>query len=248
MSRFVKLFIIVMGIGVATTKPAFPQSFTPLYPPNSEQSLVAYCYDQYGFIVPNCDVTIYTGVFLYTNGHFHDSIGHPFGSAFPAAGNTGCCGLAVVLTTTIVGQAEGIGACATYCSELDYGVGYLLYFVDENALWSLRGATANHGSNLYNHWATAEMSTGIYNTASQFSQAHPEVGRIGLNDMALVYGGKFDINSDWMSPHIDHDLGRAVDINLVPQELAVEFKDTCLLQGASFAQVEYTPYHIHCRW
>ena len=149
-----------------------------------------------------------------------------------------------------MGQEEAIAVCSDTCGTYNYAVGYLdLSFVAGNSLWTLTGGnTTNHGDNNYNHWATSALSNGINNTASQFLQNHPEVGQIALNDMALPISGKFDLNNDWASPHADHDRGGAVDVNAVPTSLADEFVNLCYSNGASFAQVETSPYHIHCRW
>ncbi len=105
-----------------------------------------------------------------------------------------------------------------------------------------------HGDDNFDHWATSDLSNGIFNTATLFLQAHPDVGQIALNDMALPIGGKFDLNDDWISPHADHDRGGAVDVNGVSTTLASEFVNDCYVYGASFAQVEPSPYRIHCRW
>jgi hypothetical protein len=124
-----------------------------------------------------------------------------------------------------------------------------LNFVQANSLWTLVGGnTTNHGDNNFNHWAIGSLSSGIFNTAQTFLQVHPDVGQIALNDMALPIGGKFDIQQNWMSPHADHDRGAAVDVNAVPMELADEFVGYCWSYGATCAQVETSPYHIHCRF
>ena len=36
---------------------------------------------------------------------------------------------------------------------------------------------------------------------------------LGINDMSLIWGGLFDIDDDWMTPHITHRKGTSADID-----------------------------------
>jgi hypothetical protein len=79
--------------------------------------------------------------------------------------------------------------------------------------------------------------------------------------MALPFGGKFDINRSWDSPHQWHDRELAVDIATtggnacptqgsggIPTGLEDVFVRQCLNQGADPARTHSVSNHIHCNW
>ncbi len=51
-----------------------------------------------------------------------------------------------------------------------------------------------------------------------------DTGIMRLNDMSLPWGGLFDIDIDWSTPHSLHRVGKSVDIeNIVTKDTAVTF-------------------------
>ena len=140
-----------------------------------------------------------------------------------------------------------------------YAVGYSdIYWVEEKPQWIHIGATFQHGnSNSYNHWMTSYAAYQIWYTAIDFLSNHPEQGKIAVNDMALPFGGLFDITGDWEPKHWEHGRGTAVDVRGntqlygIPDDQQDEFVALCKLKGAIEAQIEYrgeAQQHIHCRW
>jgi hypothetical protein len=63
-----------------------------------------------------------------------------------------------------------------------------------------------------NHYGTASTVTNAGNVADAYYVATGEL--LGINDMSLVWGGLFDINGDWSTPHGSHRKGMSVDIDL----------------------------------
>jgi len=143
--------------------------------------------------------------------------------------------------------------CASYCDYIDYAVGYNIYWVSDHGIWTLTGARVEHGNSVnYNHWMTSNAAYGIYDTTVDYQAAHP--GLVLANDMALPFGGKFDINGGWATNfHSNHDMGTSVDINGIPIANEVQFTDLCkIIHFAADARVEVNAVtgarHIHCRW
>ena len=100
------------------------------------------------------------------------------------------------------------------------------------------------------------MKDRIYYTAVEFLAQHPSQGKIAVNDMALPFGGIFDINQNWGPLHSQHSRGKAVDVRgngalySIPSNLQPEFTDTCDDKGAveSIIRGSGSNRHIHCRW
>jgi len=157
----------------------------------------------------------------------------------------------------MIGHDEYLSACAQICSSYSYRVGWTdIYWVEEKPEWIHVGQTPQHqNSNSYNHWMTSQAAYGIWYTAKAFLLRFPSQGKIAVNDMALPYGGLFDIAGQWEPSHWNHYRGKAVDVAVgsgaygIPDSNANTFVDTCVLTGgAMYGQVETTPLHIHCEW
>lgn len=54
----------------------------------------------------------------------------------------------------------------------------------------------------------------IYYATLDYLAVHPEISQICTNDMALPFGGKFDLGQDWQSPHSQHDRGQPLTLQL----------------------------------
>jgi hypothetical protein len=241
------LTLIAVTLALIGSPLARGQVYSPLYPPSSTQNLYAYCYYYDGSIVYNCTVAIGSGAYYNTNGHFHNT-SRPYSTVSPTSGNTGGSGyVPVTLTTKIIGQAETAFACAYTCGYFDYAVGYGDIYWTDNAIFTLVGGnTTNHGDNTFNHWMMSDAAYAIYYTCGDYIAASGAASCV-LNDMALPFGGKFDINQNWTSPHITHDRGRAVDINSVPPGNVAQFLGFCTAHGAVEALQEANG-SLHCRF
>jgi hypothetical protein len=228
-----------------------------LYNPETTNLAYAYCVNSAGEVVPNCDVTLSNGYYFSTAQHNHTNASRPVSTLMPTAGNTGSVGLPVLISTTQVGQVEGVFVCADLCSVTIVYVGYF-DFADlaSGSNYVLIGATTIHPNN---HWGTSATLTGIQNVASTYHSEYPANAVIAINDIGLPIGGIFDLNENWVGPHDSHGPGRAVDVrgngrtNSVPRIPAVQsrFREICKLKGATLAlheAVGTTNEHFHCQW
>jgi hypothetical protein len=152
-----------------------------------------------------------------------------------------------------------------YTNWVNFGVGYPLLWNDHPEQgWVKVGATVEHGNtNSANHWMAECAAYGIYYTTIDYKAAHPEQTQIGMNDMSLSFGGKFDLKengySRWQNSvyHVSHNWGSAADIRnngeaySIPPENGYDFAGVCALKGAMEALVRdpnTSNQHIHCRW
>src|SRR5687767_11445275 len=94
------------------------------FQPQSANVVFAYCFNQAGEVVPNCNVTISNGYYFVPVQHNHTVPSPPLSVILPASGNTGTSGLPVLIGTTQVGQVEAAIVCADLCTITDYYVGY----------------------------------------------------------------------------------------------------------------------------
>ncbi|MEW5950356.1 MAG: hypothetical protein AB1637_00520 [Elusimicrobiota bacterium] len=76
--------------------------------------------------------------------------------------------------------------------------------------YSLVGQTDIHPSN---HWVISDFKTDLENIGKLWKQRCPKSDVLYYNDASLIWGGLFDINGNWNSPHIGHDAGLHIDIS-----------------------------------
>lgn len=253
------LWLTVVGIALGLTVSAPAQPL--IAPSTTNTNFVVVCLDQFGNVVPNCNVTVGSGVVLNSNGHFHDSPTRPIGTITPTSGNTGTTGLPITIRTTQVGQQEVVISCIpTRCDASPYNVGHgdLFMLAPGDGYQLVGGNTTMHGDDRFNHFGTSTMISGILNTVFGHLAAHPTQGRVALNDMALPIGGIFDLNRNWVGPHHNHSRGTAVDVRgnslafAIPLALQNEFVQRCRDNGATLAMTEFPANdpnrHIHCQW
>ena len=62
-----------------------------------------------------------------------------------------------------------------------------------------------------NHWARPGVREALEASASKFNSATSGFP-IYVNDVAMTWGGVFDIKFNWKDPHIQHSYGFAVDV------------------------------------
>lgn len=229
-----------------------------------------------GRVIPSCPMEVWTVPFPNSNAHFHNqnrpsskistSSGGPFTNSWINI-TTDTSGFRTIYAqTTQIGQQEMIVACpaggGSLCATREYHVRYNdIYWVEEKPEWiHIGGNTTGHGGNQYNHWMTSAAAWGLYRTAQQFLSEHPEQGKIAVNDMALPWGGRFDIEATrrWTGDHSSHGRGTSVDIRAspsgaytIPYPLYYRFEQLCRDYGARYARVEdpdnvRNNRHIHC--
>jgi len=255
------------------------QSYSPIYAPSSSISGGGYqCVNQYNNApLPYAYFTVNTAVYLYTNSHLHDDPSHVYSSIKPTSGYADSNGVfRPTLTTSLVGQAETLLISCTYAgntayANANYAVGYNdVYYNDHSAIWvkiggSDTGGGTNHGTTTSNRYMQSGPAYDLYYATLGYLIA-TGVSKVCVNDMALPFGGKFDICNQaglctsgvtpWQSPHSQHDRGTAVDVAAsagqgcaaaggsgvnVPQ-----FINYCVLNGA-LAQYSYNEgNHAHC--
>jgi hypothetical protein len=239
-----------IAAGLLVAMVGLSQAYSPLFALSSGTPMVLYCVDLYGRVQPNCAVSVTAAYYPNTNAHTHNSPGAPLSTATPSSGYTGSDGgLHFILATTIVGHAEYLEGCTYYaCDVYQYAVGGAgIYWVSDHGIWIQNGAKAIHGNSVsYNHWMTSNAAYGIYNTTVAYQGQYP--GLVYSNDMSLPYGGRFDLNANWVEPHTSsHDLGLSADIDNIPQGNVNTFFMWCQRKGAVDWRQEPNG-SPHCRW
>jgi hypothetical protein len=212
-----------------------------------------------------------------TNAHLHESSSHPWSTlectdsdqCTPSAGqdiyaNTTWRGsIEHRVATTLVGQAER--ECVyTYGSTrcYDHVAGYNdVYYNNHEEIW-LRiggdetGGGTGHGSTYYNRYMMTNPAYGLYYATYDYLADHPGQEKVCTNDMALPFGGKFDIDQNWGSPHTAHDRGTAADVagpggSQCPAAYQVnvdEFLEDCRNHGALSAYSIPEGNHAHANF
>lgn len=82
------------------------------------------------------------------------------------------------------------------------------------------GGTANHpgppmpNESNTNHWGTQALIDSIIDLATAYNNRFANGPNLGFNDMSLPFGGLFDINGNWATPHRTHREGHNVDLRI----------------------------------
>lgn len=246
------------------------QSYSPMYAPQSSHNLTYVCVDQYNNPIPYAYIIAYSGSYLFTNSHFHYIPVPPVTSVTPYGQYTDSTGaFTITLATTLVGRAEALflecsyGGATVYVSA-NYAVGYSdLYYNHHPEIWVTIGGDDTgggtlHGSTDYNRYMRSGLAYGLYYATQSYLAAHSGVSRICTNDMALPFGGKFDINRTWSSPHSQHDRGTAADVAATGTAQCanaggegvdiVDFRARCIANGALTTYSFLEGNHVHCGW
>jgi len=106
---------------------------------------------------------------------------------------------------------------------LDSLHGYVTYY-------NLIGATDYHPAN---HFARPQTIDLLKEIAWKYHVEFPTAEVLNINDISLIWGGKFDVNENWSGDHTYHRYGRQVDIRLwsIPVENRERFKEICCSLG-----------------
>ena len=156
------------------------------FDPDSRNLVFAYCFDDNRQIVPNCDVTLFNGVYAtpYQHNHYNNPA-PPRSQLLPSFGNTGPTGmLPVIIRTTEVGQRERLTVCAVLCTHTNYLVGYWFFLpLWGNTNWVLIGQTTEHP---FNHFGNVLTLVRIARVANTYHSEFPGNEVIGINDISLI--------------------------------------------------------------
>ncbi|PIR18605.1 MAG: hypothetical protein COV48_06600 [Elusimicrobia bacterium CG11_big_fil_rev_8_21_14_0_20_64_6] len=108
--------------------------------------------------------------------------------------------------------------------------------------YTLVGATSKHASN---HYSDSAALKAIPIIASDYKAEFPKDPDLLVNDISLGFGGLFDINGDWQSPHITHRFGSQADVqkSTIPEAHQAKFEEIAKKHGARIL-IEGTHYHL----
>lgn len=76
--------------------------------------------------------------------------------------------------------------------------------------YSLVGSTPSHPSN---HYATADTIASLTSLAKEWREKCSKGRLLQYNDMSLIWGGLFDVNANWKTPHVEHRKGLNLDLS-----------------------------------
>jgi len=147
-------------------------------------------------------------------GHIHAGLGgpqKPAGSLSLTSVNTGATGIGTVLfqagavSGPVVIRATSVGADSARDTLL-VRVPVLQALVQGQSD-TLIGQLGAHP---LNHYGIQAMITRLNALADSFYATYS--ARLYINDMSLSYGGLFDADSNWATPHGEHRVGRDADL------------------------------------
>lgn len=181
--------------------------------------------DASGSPQPGVGITLTAEAVAGSGGHGHE-VGRPTGTfsgagithASPAHGTTGPDGkLAATYKATEFGGVETIKAHLTDTPSVSTSAALEvrvkdLFLAPTSGVPLRYNFTGDTSSHTTNHYASTFTVTGTTTAAvSYFNRTGSHI--LGINDMALVFGGLFDIGGDWRPPHSLHREGRSVDVD-----------------------------------
>jgi len=257
---------------VLTTLVLSAASFAqPFYAPLGTFNESIVCLDQNGHGIPYAWIELTPATYLFTNAHLHDDPTHPISTVSPLYGYANAQGaFAYTMRTTLIGQHEALlSRCiapggGVLHTTFQHRVGYPdLFYNHHESIWRKIGGTdtgknTGHGTTDYNRYMRLDAAYGIYYSTLDYLGAHPNQTRVCTNDMALPWGGKFDIEAlegnPWRNPHVSHDRGTAADVAgptssqcPVAEQLNVaQFVQACVARGAQWNVAHAN--HAHCNW
>jgi hypothetical protein len=204
----------------------------------------------FGAPIPDCEITNNPPAPAEPNtgGHIHSDSGRPLGTLEPLSGNSGSDAFLTVTYTAPIAsgvvRVTGSGFHPTYgFFSGDFTIGILVPGLSElgpGVNYDLVGQTATHPSN---HFGSASLLASLTSLAQTYAAAYPGQ-RLGYNDMSLPYGGLFDINANWSTPHVSHRLGTDVDLRLVPPQQRQALQQMIRSSGISTILVEGNHWHL----
>jgi hypothetical protein len=121
--------------------------------------------------------------------------------------------------------------------------------------YDLVGSTNQHP---VNHNGVLSLNQALVAISSEYATRYSG-DKLQYNDMSLLFGGVFDIEANWHSPHSEHALGLNVDLCMIPgtscTRLVPADRRTALLEmirakntGVLVEKPPLAPYHWHLRY
>lgn len=166
----------------------------------------------------------------FSGGHAHGGAGRDKGTLSGdgacdqpekncATATTGSNGYAsfTFMAPAVSGEHTVTAACINpVCNNTDTGkidvkVPGLHTIPDDPELYVLIGGEANKKHH-DNHYLTENAFSQLLVLAINYHVLHPKEPLLHLNDASLEWGGRFDINGDWKSPHGKHRRGVVIDV------------------------------------
>lgn len=71
---------------------------------------------------------------------------------------------------------------------------------------------AKPGVHPSNHFGTSAMNAALRQLAADYAATCPGAAALSYNDMSLPWGGLFDLNQNWKTPHEEHRSGNNIDV------------------------------------
>lgn len=182
----------------------------------------------------------------FSGGHQHS--GRPLGSFGATSGTTNANGTFQTTYTAsafgggevIRGTVSGVNGDATLTVAVSG-----LVALGAHSSYRLVGTTTSHPSN---HYGTLEANSRLIWISDTYAATYPG-GVLDYNDQSLVQGGLFDVGPPkgvlWMSPHVEHRLGRNCDVpkSPVPQARWSVLEDIFLDNALNFLD-EVNHWHL----
>ena len=136
----------------------------------------------------------------------------------------------------VSGEHTVTAACVNpACTNTDTGkinvkVAGLIQIPSEPSIYALIGGEADKKHH-DNHYLTDNALSQLVVVAINYHFLYPNEPVLHLNDASLVWGGLFDKDGDWDTPHAGHRRGTVIDIRAntapgnIPESRFTDFKD-----------------------
>jgi hypothetical protein len=216
------------GVGRVTIRKEFtlnvavdPQRVRPVGTGGNNKSTVTITARMNGKPLPGVPVQLMARPVQNSGGHIHDG-DRPVGSFSVKSGKTGGDGKFVsIYTASQFGGIERIIVTAAGVTDSvadTVKVDSLVQFSGAGD-YSLTGSTDSHPNNHY--LVSQNAISDLISAADSFAvKDWNTTGTMRLNDMSLPWGGLFDIDINWTTPHRAHRIGKSVDIeNIVLDQI-----------------------------
>lgn len=116
-----------------------------------------------------------------------------------------------LFSTQIVEYLEWYGACSGMQTDYLYVIqSTSLVKMSEGVGYEFVGETPEHPEN---HYVSLGMKSKLTTIGKEWDEACHNSATLKYNDMSLVWGGLFDLNNNWTTPHTTHRFGNNADVS-----------------------------------
>ena len=263
-----RIYLSIMAVVFCLTQASSALTIE-VEPQKTTATFYAVCLDESNNIIPNCSVSLSNGFDVNTGGHNHNNGTRPtsaYGSLSSTGGSTGSNGhLPFTFTASRVGGWEWIKVCVDDTDNCSTDLVRIRYSnissYSGHSTNAFIGSTTTHPSN---HHGTLSFRNAVSSVTQQYHNefsCYSTYQRVGVNDMALVFGGVFDLYPDgpqWVPGHKTHDRGKAADFRAKPNRnnsiiyetpIIDRFRQICRDNGLPYAEREDAGEdneHVHC--